>query len=91
MYQLKFTPRAEEGLERLKKSGEVQALKKLATLLEELKTHPTYGTGKPERLTGNLTGKWSRRITEKHRLVYEIFEEVVTVEVLQVYGHYDDK
>jgi len=91
MYELKFTPKANEGLERLKKSGEVQALNKLATLLKELKIHPTHGTGKPEKLTGNLSGKWSRRITKKHRLIYEIFDEVVTVEVLQVYGHYDDK
>ena len=91
MYELSFKEEAEEGILRFRKSGNVQALKKLAVLLDELKIHPTYGTGKPERLKGDLLGKWFRRITEKHRLVYEIFEEVVTIEVLQVYGHYGDK
>jgi len=91
MYQLKFTPKADEGLVRLKKSGDVQVLKKLDALLKELVIHPTYGTGKPERLKGNLSGKWSREINKKHRLVYEIFEQIVTVEIIQVYGHYDDK
>lgn len=90
MYQLKFTPKADEGLIRLKKSGDAQLLKKLGVLLKELTIHPTYGTGKPERLKGDFSGKWSRRISDKHRLVYEVFEQIVTVEIVQVYGHYDD-
>jgi len=91
MYRLKFTKKADEGVRRLKQSGDVQAVKKLAVLLNELTVHPTYGTGKPERLKGNLSGKWSRRISDKHRLIYEIFEQIVTVEIIQVYGHYDEK
>jgi len=91
MYQLEFQEKANEDIERLKKSGNVQALRKIDVLLKELAIHPTYGTGKPERLKGNLSGLWSRRINDKHRLVYEIFEQAVTVEILQTYGHYDDK
>ena len=91
MYLLKFTPKADEGVLRLKKSGDVQVLKKLDALLKELTIHPTYGTGKPEQLKGDLTGKWSRRINDKHRLIYQIFEQIVTVEVVHVYGHYSDK
>ena len=34
---------------------------------------------------------WSRRITKKHRLIYEIIDTVVHVDVLSAYGHYDDK
>ncbi len=49
------------------------------------------GTGRPEALSGDRTGQWSRRITLKHRLVYEIENEVVNVAVLSSYGHYDDK
>ena len=90
MYQLKFTEKADEGVRRLKKTGDVQVLKKLAVLLSELTIHPTYGTGKPERLKGNLSGKWSRRINDRHRLIYEIFEQIVTVEIIQVYGHYSE-
>ena len=46
---------------------------------------------KLERLTGNLAGKWSRRITRKHRLIYEIIDDRVVVIVITAYGHYDDK
>ncbi|MBQ3657914.1 MAG: type II toxin-antitoxin system YoeB family toxin [Bacteroidales bacterium] len=35
--------------------------------------------------------RWSRRITDKHRLVYRIFETEVFVEVISAYGHYSDK
>ena len=90
-YRIEYKEEAKEGMRLLKKSGDKQAMRKLDILIEELTLHPMTGTGKPERLTANLTGKWSRRITEKHRLVYEIFEEIVTVEVIQVYGHYGDK
>jgi len=36
-------------------------------------------------------GKWSRRIDQKHRLIYEVFEEEVLVEVISAFGHYNDK
>lgn len=39
-------------------------------LIEECRRNPFKGTGKPEPLTGDLTGYWSRRITREHRLVY---------------------
>ena len=49
------------------------------------------GTGHPERLKGDLASKWSRQITRKHRMVYEIRDTEVLVIVLTAYGHYDDK
>jgi len=53
--------------------------------------HPHTGTGHPEQLKGDRTGQWSRTITKKHRLIYEIFETEVHVDVLSAYGHYGDK
>lgn len=53
--------------------------------------HPKTGTGHPEQLKGNRSGLWSRRITKKHRLVYEIHDNKIIVLVLTAYGHYDDK
>ncbi len=47
-------------------------LKKINRLLKEIQRHPFEGTGKPEPLKGNLSGLWSRRITQEHRLVYEV-------------------
>ena len=90
MYKLKFLPEAEEDLQRLKHS-EPKAFQKAVGLLNELCEHPKTGTGHPEPLRGDRAGQWSRRITSKHRLVYEILEKEVIVLVLTAYGHYDDK
>ena len=53
--------------------------------------YPKTGTGHPEPLKGDRNGQWSRTITKKHRLIYEILETEVYVDVLSAYGHYDDK
>jgi len=89
-YNLDYTDKALSGMEKLKRS-EPKAFNKLGRLLHELIAHPTFGTGHPELLSGNLAGKWSRQISKKHRLVYEIHGQEVTVLVLSAYGHYDDK
>lgn len=90
MYKLEYTDDAREDIELLKKSGDKGVLKKLAKLLTELTEHPTTGTGQIEQLKGNLSGKWSRRINDKHRLVYKVMEETVTVIIVNAYGHYND-
>jgi toxin YoeB len=90
-FQIDLSINALNGIERLRKSGEKQTLEKLGSLIDELKEHPFTGTGKPERLKYNLAGKWSREITKKHRLVYEVHEETITVVVIQTFGHYLDK
>ena len=90
-YEIDYSPEAEAGIIKLKKAGDKQALKKLKSLIEELKIHPRKGTGKPEPLKGFNEIRWSRRITDKHRLVYDIFDQILIVEVTQTYGHYDDK
>jgi toxin YoeB len=90
-YELKFSPDFEKDKEKLIKSGDMSVLKKLATLLLELTEHPTTGTGKPEPLSGDRAGQWSRRISQKHRLIYMIDNEKVIVLLLSAYGHYDDK
>ena len=90
-YRIIFSPKSYKDIEKLEKSGDKKSLKKLFTLLEELASHPTYGTGKPEQLKHYKTPTWSRRINDKHRLVYSIEQEVVTVLVLSAWGHYEDK
>lgn len=90
MYKLDYTDEAKLGMQRLK-YDEPKAFKKLGRLLEELMEHPRTGTGKPEQLKGDRSGQWSRRITDKHRLVYNINDTEVIVLVLTAYGHYDDK
>ncbi len=89
-YSIDYNAKAKEDLRKLKRS-EPAAFKKVVQLLNELAEHPRTGTGHPEQLKGDLAGLWSRTITKKHRLVYEIQEEVVLVLVLTAYGHYDEK
>lgn len=89
-YEIIISPVAKEDIRALQRN-EPNAFKKLAKLLLELGDHPETGTGKPEKLRGELSGKWSRRITEKHRLIYSINENTINVIVLSCWGHYGDK
>lgn len=53
--------------------------KRLVRLIEETKREPFGGIGKPEPLKGNLTGKWSKRINDEHRLIYEVKENAIVI------------
>lgn len=63
-------------------------LKRINTLLKDIERNNFEGLGKPEPLRGELSGFWSRRIDDTHRLVYRIRGGVL--EVLSCKGHYDD-
>ena len=89
-YRIGFKEAAKADLLALAKN-EPKAFLKAQALIEELKVHPRTGTGHPEPLSNERAGQWSRRITKKHRLVYEIHDTEVVVLVLTAYGHYDDK
>ena len=80
---------AQEDLVKLA-HNEPKAYKKALSLISELYTHPRTGTGKPEPLSQTRPGEWSRRISKKHRLVYEIRDTEVVVLVLSAWGHYGD-
>lgn len=90
-YSIELTPEAELDIERHRKAGDKKILLKISKLLDELRENPTFGTGKPEKLKYYQIPTWSRRITDKHRLVYRIQDEVVIVLVLSFWGHYEDK
>ncbi|MBQ7150379.1 MAG: Txe/YoeB family addiction module toxin [Prevotella sp.] len=90
IYNVEFKEQATHDLVLLAKN-EPKAFAKAQVLINELKEHPKTGTGKPEQLKGERAGQWSRRITQKHRLVYEIHDAEVVVLVLTAYGHYNDK
>ena len=89
MYNLDYTDDARRDMQRLKQN-EAKAFQKLEKLLDELMDHPRTGTGHPEPLKGR-PDQWSRHITKKHRLVYEIMDQTVIVLILTAYGHYNDK
>ena len=90
-YKIKLTAEAEKHLAQWRKSGQKKTLQKIASLLEEMQTHPTTGTGQVEQLKGNLQGFYSRRIDKASRMIYKIEENVVTVIVISLKGHYSDR
>ena len=63
--------------------------KKIASLLADIERNGNEGLGKPESLKGNLSGYWSRRISEKDRFIYR-FDET-TIYIAACKGHYGDK
>ncbi len=47
-------------------------VKRINGLIKDIKRNPFEGIGKPESLKYDLAGKWSRRVTDEHRLVYQV-------------------
>lgn len=90
-YSIELTDIAQKHLLEFRSSGQKKDLKKIYSLFQELQEHPTTGTGKVEQLKGDLSGYWSRRINKQSRMIYSIRDDVVTVEVISLKGHYSDK
>ena len=90
IYKLLFSRNALDDIRFHRKSGDRVVLAKIDQLLNELLLHPSTGTGQPEKLKYELSGKFSRRINRKHRLIYEIDELSRTVTVLSAKAHYSD-
>jgi toxin YoeB len=59
---------------------------KISTLVAAIAQDPFEGIGKPEPLKYGLTGSWSRRINQEHRIVYEVLDERIVIHSLK--GHY---
>jgi len=58
-------------------------LKRINTLIKEIQRNPYEGIGKPELLKHSLSGYWSRRINDEHRIVYKITDENILVAQLR--------
>lgn len=70
-------------------SEDKKTLKRINILLQDIMRNGNVGIGKPERLKGELSEYWSRRIDDKNRIVYRMIEE--SIEVVQCKTHYSDK
>ncbi len=66
-----------------------KTLKKVNQLINDINRNGNEGIGKPEPLSGNLTGYWSRRINDKDRLIYRIDENNIYILACRYY--YGDK
>lgn len=86
-----YSEKAQKDREFWKKSGNVAIMKKISALIEDIQLHPFEGIGKPEPLKYQLSGKWSRRINQEHRIVYKVTEEntIEILDILSMKGHYE--
>ena len=78
MRSLEFDPNGFEDLVWWIEADRKTALR-IAKLLREIQRTPFEGTGKPEPLKNELSGCWSRRITDEHRLVYEVKDKKIRI------------
>jgi len=66
-----------------------KTLRRVNALIKDIKRNPYEGIGKPEPLSGNLSGCWSRRIDDKNRVVYRVVNN--SIEFLGFRKHYSDE
>lgn len=66
-----------------------KTLRKINSLLQDIDRNGYRCTGRPEALSGDLSGFWSVRIDEKNRIVFRIIDDVI--EIVQCGTHYHDK
>lgn len=58
-------------------------LKRINTLIKDIQRNPFEGIGKPESLKHSLSGYWSRRITDEHRIVYKVTDDNLLIAQLR--------
>ena len=85
---INLSEKAQEDLVELKKENK-KYLAKVWDLILDIFNDPFKGIGHPEPLKGDLQGWWSRHITQKHRMIYKVEEDIL--KIASCYGHYDDK
>ena len=85
-WKLVYTKQAQKDAQKLAAAG----LKPKAKLLLDILAENPFQNPPPyEKLVGDLAGAYSRRINIKHRLVYQVLEDIGTVKVLRMWTHYE--
>jgi len=86
MWTIVYTRQAQRDAKKIAAAGLRQKAEKLLEILSEnpFQTSPPY-----EKLIGDLSGAYSRRINIQHRLVYQVFEEIRTVKIIRMWTHYE--
>jgi len=85
-WKLFYTKQAQKDARKLASSGLKEKAQELLTIIE---TNPYQNPPPYEKLVGDLSGAYSRRINIQHRLVYQILEDEKAVKVLRLWTHYE--
>lgn len=84
-WKIVYMKQALKDAKKIKSAGLKSRAEKLLNILQKnpYQTPPSY-----EKLVGDLTGAYSRRINIQHRLVYQIYDNIKTVKVIRLWTHY---
>jgi len=85
-YKLVYTKQALKDAKKLSSSNLKEKAQELLTVI---KSNPFQNPPPFEKLIGDLTGAYSRRINIQHRIVYQVLEDVNTVKILRMWTHYE--
>ena len=85
-WRIVFTKQAQKDAKKLARSGLRPKAERLLKIIERdpFETPPRF-----EKLVGDLSGTYSRRINIQHRLVYQVLEEERIIKVLRLWSHYE--
>jgi len=86
MYAVVYHKQAIKDIQKLKAS---KLDGKAMALIEALRQNPYQSPPPFEKLVGDLQGAYSRRINVKHRLVYQVIEDLRTVKIISMWTHYE--
>ncbi len=89
-YRIDMSKEAHDTIARFQKSN-IKAFHKVMALIKDITEHPRTGIGHPEPLKKGDDRTYSRRISKKDRLIYDIHDEIITVLIISAEGHYSDK
>jgi len=85
-WRLVFTKQAQKDAKKISQSG----LKPEASrLLDVLRADPFQNPPPYEKLMGDLSGAYSRRINIQHRLIYQVLKDIHTVKIIRMWTHYE--
>ena len=85
-WQLVYTKKAQKDAKKLSAAG---LRRKAEELLKIMSENPFQNPPSYEKLVGDLSGAYSRRINIQHRLVYQVYEDEEIVKVLRMWTHYE--
>ena len=85
-YELVYTKQAQKDAKKLSSAGLKPKAQKLLDIISE---NPFQNPPPYEKLIGDLSGAYSRRINIHNRLVYQVFEESRAIKVLRLWTHYE--
>ncbi len=86
MWQLYYTKQAQKDARKLASSGIKNKAQELLAIIE---ADPYQNPPPYEKLVGDLSGAYSRRINIQHRLVYQVLEKEKSIKVLRLWSHYE--